>query len=259
MGNPPPPGIACEHLENICLRHALRFPHFVVSAIQRLVAVQMKTAIQTGTFTLLVLLCVVAGEAARLLIAARADLDRAAADIHALVLPTEKAEANLAALANTGAQVAQDEQRAFAAQQNYFSNLSARTGALLDSATATLQAVNRDVLPGVSDDLSRSGQLIGHLSLTVDGVADAAKETLTNVDRQMENPAIAETLRQIQLTSVQATATSAHFNSTAANLDAASLDFRNFVHRELSPARGVKNTIKAALDWAWRVRGATGL
>jgi hypothetical protein len=219
----------------------------------------MKWAMQTAAVVALICLAGAAVQLALFLKAARADLDRTAADIHALVLPTEKAEANLAALANTGAQVAQDEQRAFAAQQNYFSNLSARTGALLDSATETLQAVNRDVLPGVSDDLSRSGQLIGHLSLTVDGVADAAKETLTNVDRQMENPAIAETLRQIQLTSVQATATSAHFASTAANLDAASLDFRTFVHRELSPARGVKNTIKAALDWAWRVRGATGL
>jgi hypothetical protein len=52
--------------------------------------------------------------------------------------------------------------------------------------------------------------------------------------------------------------TSQHLAGTSANLEATSADVAAFTHRELAPARGIKNTIKTILSWTGSVRLAIG-
>jgi hypothetical protein len=93
-------------------------------------------------------------------------------------------------------------------------------------------------------------------------------ETTTKIDETIES------LQPIIANSIQATAAAAaamsdpaihgsldHFDAAAGNLEGMSADGKRitadaaaFVHRELAPARGIKNTIKAGLDWAYKIR-----
>lgn len=166
------------------------------------------------------------------------DVDATRTDVHALMLPTQKAEADIAALALSGAQVAAKERNAFDAQQRYYADLATRTDALLDSANKTLNEVHDGIIPAARDNLDaiHSAVVRGDDGISALGKRSEATLDSLNADATALRPAI-DSFAQI----------TANGARTSANLDATSADVRAFIHRETTPVRGTWNVIKSFL------------
>lgn len=116
----------------------------------------------------------------------------------------------------------------------------------VDHATETVTNLG-DAAKKFGDLAPKAGDAIERFSNDSHDTLISGQQTLLAATADMTDPAIEETFNRIA--------------ASAINLDGMSSDGKKmttdaaaFVHRELAPVRGVKNTLKAGLDWAYKIR-----
>jgi hypothetical protein len=188
---------------------------------------------------------------------ARIDADRLTGQYVGLVLPAQKALASVASASLTVAQVGAKERDAFSSQQAYYRNLTTHTDRLLGDADAAFKDFNTLVFPKVADALDAGTRTLNDSGDSVRKVAAASVDGLSGLRPVLD--ALESDATQARPAIQQFALASGHLNGTSANLEATSKDVADFAHRELAPARGVKNTIKKLLEWTANARLAFGL
>lgn len=109
---------------------------------------------------------------------AQQKVDEVAAKFEELVLPSQKAIAQVAAAGMTLAQIGAKERNDFDAQQAYYKQLTNGTAQLLASANKTVESVNDVVLPKVGSDLDLAGGVVGRVGDRMDIVAGTLDQTI---------------------------------------------------------------------------------
>ena len=184
----------------------------------------------------------------------RIDADKITGQVAGLALPTQKAEAAIAATAITFAQVGAHERDAFQQQQDYFRGLSVRTNALLDSATVTVNTFNTSVLPRVAGTLDATSALEASAMRNLTDTTAKIDDTIDALRPMIDGGIRATTAAASAMSDPAIHATLDHMDASAGNLEGMSADGKRmtadaaaFVHRELAPVRGTWHAIKAFL------------
>jgi hypothetical protein len=170
----------------------------------------------------------------------RRDIDQSTADLHALVLPTQKAEADIAAASLAIAQVTAKERNAFDAQNAYFTKLSAQTD-------ATFGEINGKLIPQlVASANSLNSSLSGLRDLESGGVSveHSVQQATTEIAPLMR--ALTARVNDSQYDAIlrHADASMANLETMSVNGARATTDIADFTHRELAPVKGTWNLIK---------------
>lgn len=167
--------------------------------------------------------------------------------VKAIVLPTQKLLGNSTAVANQLADVVSQENKSFAAQQAYFTKLG-------DGTTETFARVNEEILPRIGTILDDTRNSLRDTTLDIHSVLAASTLSVGRVAVLAD--AFTGKVNDPAWDSMLKNASDSMANLTAMSSDGKRMtnDAATFVHRELAPARGVKNTIKAGLDWAYKIR-----
>jgi hypothetical protein len=176
-------------------------------------------------------------QAVRLMGAFERDLNQSAADMHALVLPTEKAEADIAAASLAIAQVTAKERNAFDAQNVYFTKLSAQTD-------ATFGEINDNILPHVDSVLDISASSISGIGSSASDLIRSGSVSVGKIDPLLE--ALTARVNDPQYDAIlqHADVSMANLETMSVNGARATTDIADFTHRELAPVKGTWNLIK---------------
>lgn len=142
-------------------------------------------------------------------------------------------------------QIEAKERNAFDAQQAYYLKSADSIDSLVANLNSTVAEVNTDVLP-------QATKAITHLDNTIIDIDGRSRDVFDAAAGATAQLTVDEASLQPVLTS--AVETSKNLSKMSADGAAMTGDARVFVHRELAPARGAKNTIKAGLDWAYKIR-----
>lgn len=180
---------------------------------------------------------------------------------------------NTSAAMKVVAQIGAKERNDFDAQQEYYKNLSNKSGVFLDSLTTTVDDFHRTVLPRVADTLDSAAALetsaarnLTDTTIKIDNTIESLRPIIDNgivatqaAAAAMSDPAIHETLTHVDEASAHAAIAADQAAQTTAHLNDAARDFAAYVHRMTAPARGVWNAFKELLGLAAQARQAGGI
>ena len=117
-----------------------------------------------------------------------------------------------------------------------------------------LGEVHANIIPHLVAVLDASNTAIIHVAADVDRVGGSTDAVVGKVGKtvdalnvRIEDPTYNEIL-------ANASQSMKNLNQMSADGTKMTGDAAAFLHRELAPVRGVKNTIKAGLDWAYKIR-----
>ena len=174
--------------------------------------------------------------------------------IGAAQYPTQNALAQIAAVGKVAAQIEAKERNDFDAQQAYYKSLTGKSSDLVDAVTLAARRINDRILPDADVVLQNTGRAVSDLATTADRLGDHGDAALDKVTTL--TGALTLRVADPRYDSILADAAESMRNikSMTADTHAITTDAAAFVHRELAPARGVKNTLRAALDVAYKIK-----
>lgn len=174
----------------------------------------------------------------------RLDQDKIAAVVQGWDLPTKNALAQIAATGKTLSQVAAKERNAFGQQAGYYQQLTAKSGAVLDSLNSTILEVRNDTLPRVDRSIDSATGVFGTVDTSARILGSKGVDTLNDVETAIRNPDIGEAISGIRDTSL-------HSAEATKNLAQITVDGRTLVHYEVNeimkPVKKVETVFRFAI------------
>lgn len=154
----------------------------------------MKKALLGIAFALLALSAFPVIELGMWLRESRLDQDRIAGVVQGWDLPTKNALAQIAATGKTLSQVAAKERNAFDQQAGYYQQLTAKSGAVLDSLNSIVIEVRDGTLPRVDRSIDSATGVLGTVDTRVDTLGAQGMATLEDLRTRINDPDIEATL-----------------------------------------------------------------